>query len=124
MTAPIAPVDASIARCWDGLPEEQPYEVWYAAARQRWAQLCPPPPHRMHWHCSGDASSRLPDWRIFTVIDHGPTEHYRYAVEGYNLNCGVFEHGRRLSWRVPSISNPRYDLSRATIVTRNERKAS
>lgn len=113
--------------CWDGLPPADPWEEHMAAWRLRHAQpTCPQPGRRERWYCSGDASSRLPDWRILSVVDHGPTEHYRYEVQGYNLNSGVFEYGRAISWRVPSISDPRYDISRATFThaARDERKAS
>lgn len=59
-------------------------------------------------------------WRITEVIDHGAKQWYRYSVRGENLN---FVPPEPISWAVPSLDDPQYDLSGATFVSADERDA-
>ena len=61
------------------------------------------------------ATTTIPakDWRVTAVRDNGAGAYYRWSVEGENLNFPPASADRRFSWRVPSVDDPRFDLSDA-----------
>jgi hypothetical protein len=56
-------------------------------------------------------------WKISRIIDHGPEEHYRFHVEGENLNYPVGDPSRKISWAVPNLDSLEYDVSGAEWTT-------
>lgn len=57
------------------------------------------------------------DWKVSHVLDRGAGHYYRYQVTGENLNWPEGLPEREFVWSVPSIDDPRYDLSTATFTT-------
>jgi hypothetical protein len=53
------------------------------------------------------------DWVIKTIVDRGPGLYYRYHVRGTNLNYPPEASEREFAWSVPTLDDPRYDLSGA-----------
>lgn len=55
----------------------------------------------------------MPDWIVKVIVDRGANAYYRYKVKGENLNYAVGHPSRTFSWDVPSIDDPRYEVSSA-----------
>ena len=55
------------------------------------------------------------DWVLSEIYDKGPGHYHRYRVEGVNLNYPPCHPSRRFIWSVPSVDDPRYDKSAATL---------
>lgn len=49
-------------------------------------------------------------WKITHIIDHGPEEHYRFHIEGENLNYPPGDPSRKISWAVPNLDSLEYDV--------------
>jgi len=64
------------------------------------------------WFVAGELTV-IPEkpWRVTKLVDRGKTEHYRFRVEGENLNHPPGSPGRRFSWAVPDVDDPSFDLS-------------
>lgn len=55
------------------------------------------------------------DWRVISYRDRGAGHYYRYAVTVENLNWPEGHRDRVQHWSVPSLDDPRYDLSAAIL---------
>jgi hypothetical protein len=53
------------------------------------------------------------DWVVNVIVDRGPGIYYRYWLRGVNLNYPSDAYDREFSWSVPTLDDPRYDLSNA-----------
>lgn len=60
-----------------------------------------------------DRDAKKP-WVVYEYKDHGKGQWYRYSIyKGHNLWTG-----ESISWSVPTLDDPRFDLSQAKEVGR------
>ena len=64
-----------------------------------------------------DLTTAIPpkDWKVTRLIDRGPSEFYRYHVQGCNLNLTPEDIDYHFVWSVPRLSE-RYDLADAQLI--------
>jgi hypothetical protein len=72
----------------------------------------------LHHNCTcgkhADSDPPAKDWVLTAVHDRGPSELYRFVVEGRNLNFPPCHPDHRINWSVPRIDDERYDTSGLT----------
>lgn len=64
------------------------------------------------------------DWKLTRIVDRGPSEYYRFHIEGENLNYPPGYVDRRFAWSVRDIDDPRYDVDGAIRETRAKGRLS
>lgn len=55
------------------------------------------------------------DWKVLELEDTGPGNYYRYRLVGLNLNWRPEWPDYQFRWSVPSVDDPRFDMSEAKV---------